>query len=911
MASTEPSDGLNSGIERKSNLIDLMSRADIMSVLEEFDFSWMHNSGNTQSELFSIFKENEWADDTGLITRIGRLVYSRLALQLEHLSTNDIKGLGSYVIGSKIRSGKNSIVFRGSHKVLGFDVVLKLLRPGASDSIEQSLRLVAQNVTDPSIVMPTDILNVTMPDILGKEVSVTCLVFPYVEGLTFADFLLSDANHYNSNVAMSFIEQVGSHLLKLELAGAYHGDLHADNILVNHNKSSGLEFKLIDLSFDSVGSMSLEASQNRDLELFKQHIWSILSAQKSFLPNVSLRKFVGTNSFQKINSILSDEVKSFAQVMSVFLDVSKRNIQNRNKSDFLNTKFAAPKSFRLQRYEEFNDPSIASKLFVPFAELQEKINEFGNVFVSGNRGSGKSTYLASLGFFPSVNDPIVSHREAFGVYFPCRQGEFKSLCDDLESNNHEHNRNLLHFIILKVFRKTLAVIAEAVDRGAMAPSNDYSELSQFIERFLPNPGIIPIQKSLISELGNIVSTVRRVELDCARKLNCKEIGVSALLRAHDLIEFFTSVKATFPELAQTKFHLLYDDAGDPYLDQQIQRVINELIINSNPVFCVKLTAEKNTYSFFTTENKALENGHDYYEQDISYSLFIGSKTGGLKRERLEQYFRQIVGLRLEYFGYQSTDIRDYLGDNPNGEGRLITLLAYGRRDAYYYGWTAVWNIADRTPRNLLELVSEVFAVGNVDTHTAPENVAIRDQDRAIKTISEKRLQSLSQIAGSIEIGGDQVSLGRKLFEVTITIGSTFRIYLRAERRGRDNKKTQRIRQHLAIERNDLDPLEAEAETVLQRLETYGVLDTSRSAVARDDGAKKPIYVLNRIYCPAFAIGYRRDDHLKLSRGKFEQLLLHPNAFLRSGTAKLRDSKQSPWARQTDLFVSQLSDTENE
>ncbi|WP_430404184.1 lipopolysaccharide kinase InaA family protein [Hyphomonas sp.] len=912
MQTSEPSGGLNQIISEKQDVLDLLSREDILNVLEDFDFNWVDHSANQNSELYGLFVDNEWIEAPGTVSRIGTLVYSRLALQLKSVATGKPRSLGNYAATKKIRSGKNSVVFEGKHRILGSKVVLKLLRPGASDDIEASLRRISSDLGDePDIIMPTDLFDVVVQDVLGNDVSTKCLVFPFIRGQTFSDFLLSEANHYNSHIAITFIDQVGTMLASLERLNAYHGDLHADNILVDQAEPTGLRFKLIDLSYDAVGSLSLELSKNRDLEFFKQHIWSILSAQKSFLPHVSLRKFIGTEFFDKISLILSDKIGTFEEAMRVFNGSAATVAFKAKRTEFLQRHFSVPKSFRLQRYEEFSDPSVASRLFVPFEELKEKIDEFGNVFVSGNRGSGKSTYLASLAFFPSVDKSSVDFRETFGIYFPCRQGEFKALGRSLAAENPNHSSNLLHLVILKVIRKTLELISEAIAWSKISGQTSYSGLLDYINRFIPKPGIVPIQRSLVSELDNIVTTVSRVELDCDRRLDCDDLGVPALLVSHDLIKFFEIVRSTFPALSVSKFHILYDDAGEPYVQAQVQRVINELMINSNPTYCVKLTAEKNTYCFETVGGKALENGHDYYEQDISYSLFIGSRTGGLKREKLEEYFRAIVNQRLEYFGYQSSDIREYLGDNKGGEQRLITYLAYGRRDAYYFGWPAVWNIADRIPRNLLELVSEIFAVGNIDADTLPKLVPIRDQDRAIKTISEKRLQSLSQISGSLTIAGKQVSLGRKLFDVTITIGSTFRTYLRADRQGRFNKNAPRIRQHLAIERNDLDHLDDEAELVLQKLVTFGVLDTSRNAVARDDGAKKPIYVLNRIYCPAFEIGYRRDDHLKLSRGKLEQLLLYPNLFLRSGTKKLRDSDPQRWNDQSDLFVSQVLGLDDE
>ncbi len=213
--------------------------------------------------------------------------------------------------------------------------------------------------------------------------------------------------------------------------------------------------------------------------------------------------------------------------------------------------------------------------------------------------------------------------------------------------------------------------------------------------------------------------------------------------ARTLLEFFEVIRETFGELSVARFHVLFDDAGSPYVPNNVQRVICDLMLTSNAVFCVKLSAEKLTFSFESSDGKILENGQDYFEHDISQILFIGSGSAGLNREVLERYFREIVEQRLVHFEFKSRSITEYLGDEQLSADRLLKLLALGRKDAYYCGWTTVWNIADRTPRNLLEIVSEIFSVGSVDRDTRPMVVPMRDQDRAIRTISEKRLESLS------------------------------------------------------------------------------------------------------------------------------------------------------------------------
>src|SRR6185369_7398013 len=121
-----------------------------------------------------------------------------------------------------------------------------------------------------------------------------------------------------------------------------------------------------------------------------------------------------------------------------------------------------------------------ARLFVPFPELKEKIDEFGNVYISGNRGSGKSTYLASLAFFPTVDDPKRRATHTFGIYFPCRQGEFRSLTRP-GATDTDTQRRLLHVLIIKIIRRALESIAEGVAHAKLARAVDYSALKGFLD----------------------------------------------------------------------------------------------------------------------------------------------------------------------------------------------------------------------------------------------------------------------------------------------------------------------------------------------------------------------------------------------------------------------------------------------
>lgn len=906
MSSSTRSFQLNHEIAQMQSLVSLLERPDLQNILDAFDFNWTTSECNQNSELGQIFENQDWLYDNLHTNRMGRLVYARLALHFEAFDDVGDQTVGNYAISKRISNGKNSVIFAASHKILGTDVVLKFIRPGASDDIERSLKLLSEGRFGRTVVLPTDILNVRVADITGRVAAVTCLVFPLTTGPTFSEFLGEPNNHLNSNVAISFIRQVGSALEELERIGAYHGDLHGDNVIVTSASDGTIEFRLIDISFDAVGSQSLEESKNNDVQNFKHLIWRALSAQKSRIPYVSLKKFIGTKYFNIVSTILSSSTDTFSTIMSAFRDDAQQRRFLEQKRKFIDSTFSAPSSFRLQRYEEFTEPSVAASLFVPFLPVFESIKSFSNVYVSGNRGSGKSTYLAALAFFPSIESPIADFETDFGIYFPCRQGEFRGLSRRVNSDESSAYERIRHVVLLKIIRRTLEVLADGMAHQKLDQIVDYSDLRNFLNRYVPRPGIILVGSELISEVDNLVTTITRLELDDIKALARDRITSESEVAPTDLVTFFELIRKTFPRLHAARFHILFDDAGEPYVDKGVQRVINELVTTSNKHFCIKWSAERNTYSFHTSDEKSLESGHDYFEKDISHELFIGSGTSGISRTELESYFREIVSQRLRYFGYVSNDIREYVGDAKDAGGFLTSALALGRRNAYYCGWTTIWNIADRNPRNLLEIVSDIFGTGGVERDTIPARVPMREQSRAIKAISDKRLQSLSQISGAFSIGGSKISIGRKLFDVTVVIGSSFHKYLlqAAREKSADGRP---IRQYLALERNDMEELSAEAYYVLEKLVTYGVLDDSRSYFARDDRARKPIYVLNRIYCPAFSIGYRRDDHLRLSRNRFEQLLLHPQKFLQDGTRRLREAPLT----QIELFGYNFNDAVDE
>ena len=880
-------DNINEVIEERSDLVDFLLSDEAEDAFRELNIDWSTGNINDSCTAYSLL-EKEGLIEGSLLSQKGILFLSRLCIDLEECFKPGSNISDKYSIKSVIKIGKNSATFLATHKILLNEVVLKAIRPGASTNIIEALRLLSHEDLDSHIVTPVDYLSLDVRDIYDGKLSVHCVIFPYIKGDTLRQFLSSNSRPINAHTVVSFIKQVGVALESLERLDAYHGDLHEDNIIVNCSSSNVLKFNVIDVSYDTMGSLNSSVCHDNDLTFFRQHLWRILSVQQGYLEKMSIRKHLGSKAFGIISNVMSSSVTSFKDIVALIEQNGEHKKYVEAKERFLKDKFSPPSFFKLQRYEEITDPTIAIELFVPFQELMDKVRGFANIFVAGNRGSGKSTYLAALGFFPKATNNYVVFKNTFGVYFPCRMGEFRLLSPELYQNRNFDSSRLKQVLIIKIVRRTLEILAEATEYERLNEPLDYSVLKLSLENITRGNELLNLDRAIVSEIRNFTSTLTRFEMKEIDELYKKSEfeKTEPVISEKDLLNFFQAVRTTYHELANTQFHLLFDDAGQPHLPVEVQNILNDLILSSNPIYCIKFSAEKLTYSLKSTTDKVIENGHDYFEYDISAILFLGAATTGLNQAELEKHFRAIVNKRLEHFSYSSDDIVDYLGDDEIKNEQLINSLATGRRNAYYFGWSLVWKIADRTPRNLLELVGEIFAAAEISKTSEPEKISARIQNRAIRIISEKRLHSLNHVSGVARCGGRELSIGRLLFAVTSSLGSVFRIYLRDER----GKK--RKRQTLAIERNETIPLDPEAQNILDKMITYGVLDDTKLDYARDDRVKKPIYVLNRIFCPAFGISPQRDNHLRLSKVKFEELLLEPSLFLKQGTKKLRVSGES-------------------
>lgn len=834
------------------------------------------------------------------ITDKGVDLFAKLLLDIPALADSGTLLDGRYRIEKLIAAGKNSFTFLATHVSLSRKFALKVIRPGKGADLLPALSRIGQVDDAPNLVQPTDVLTFHHKALNGDLVPLRCVLFPFQDGCDTLQQFLESAGPVSPYFILAFLRQVGTALSALEKRQLWHGDLHAGNILVRSAREGLVEFFVIDVSC-GINEQSEYEYASDDFSCLKEHLWRALELLQAKLPRMSIQKHLGARLYTLVQTVLAAERMSFQDMMRVLANAEPYCDYMKRREAFITQHFRKPTSIGLLRYEEITDQRVALSLFEPYHELLRRIEAFGNAIIYGHRGSGKSTYLAILACYPEVDSPYTSLRDRLGILFPCRQGEFKLFSSSQLPMTVQNQNKIRHIIILRILRRIVDTLRLAVEHERLATPSDLAPLYAFFRTYVAPGTVLHYDETLIPPLENLHASLLRDEII---QIDGLFLGISnpsraRMLQETNLIDFMTLLRSLFPELSATRLYLMFDDAGAPNVPPDTQRIINDIIRCTNSDYCVKVSAERFTYDFADTTGKPLEESHDYTTFDISSTLCLGSGFAP-ERAELKEYFTKIIARRLVHFRYHSTSITDYLGDVLVHVDELVARLHAGRRNAYYCGWDMIWQLGDRTTRNLLELVSAVFGAGGVTPTSPPSVVPARIQHRAVRAFSERKLRALSYVPGETYVRGKKIGLGTHLYEVAATIGKVAKAYL--THRTLSTKGRKRYDERLAIERNDIAPLSDEALEALRALIRFGILDDSKLVESMDDRIKKPIYILNRVFCPVFGISFRRDSHLRLSKGKFELLLTAPGQFRVSGTSFLSDLEGTTAGNSaTDLF----------
>jgi DNA-binding transcriptional ArsR family regulator len=809
----------------------------------------------------------------------------------------------SYTIEKLIGRGATSFTFRAKQSGTHINRALKIFIPGiiSYDQLDKAIKKRCDFRAEalPGIIEVGQV-KIQLPD--GTFIIVPCIAFEYIDGAqTFANFLRTQVNP-NHKLFERFVERVGGALTAIESCGLSHGDLHEGNILVVHGGSPSVEFWVIDfIGIPSATSQALDVAS--DMENFRDHLLRAVIIACEQYPGYSARYFLGNRVFRVLQGLIDKTYNSFKDMLAAY-----NSSTDEIPEDFFDE--PKPQPFEWLRVEWIPSSDMLFKLFEPYQLRFDIISRFGNNWISGPRGCGKSHYLRVLAFHPEaiikakedaeLNSKLQNigydFKKAFGVLFTCRLGEFKMFVPEAinqETFDISTQAYLKHILILKIWNKTLYSLNKGLEKAdshgktVLECPRDFRGFIRFLEERL---GKLSIIESL-----NPLSVFKQACATCTAREN-SSISVwheparrqsFKLLDERDLNDFFVILRHTFQDLNKARFYILVDDASYGQIHEEMQKILNSLVRSIHSNHCFKITFDKFMYTLDTADGRSLDPNNEGTYIDLGETV---SPTQRGKASDLSRYMAKVINLRLGVAGY-TTDIETILGKSQSVQEFLSALSLPGARRpsrsekissrpprarAYYAGWNIIWSISHGSIRTLLELIEHIFKVNDVSSNII--NVPLKDQDMAVRNYSSLRNKQILMLPGEFE--GEP--LGQQLQAVMTAIGEMSRQYLEKYETGEEGRWYETI----SLERNDRRRLSPKAYRIFDELIKNGYLLDDGNTFARAQFGLSRRYDMNKIFAPAFQTTYRVRNHIYVSKGILEELLLNPVEFVNRHKKKL-------------------------
>ena len=378
--------------------------------------------------------------------------------KLEEISGKDIEG---YTIENVLGQGSTSVTFKAIKEKTGKTIVLKIIKPGIMDYIDISSKIKEISpLGDDYLVVPND-----YGDFHYQDVQLKFFEMEYVHGKTLSEFLNNEIYFEIEPFLTHFIKEVGGVLDRIQSKGFQHGDLHLNNVMVTEDviHKGKYHFKIID--FIGVNSKAqFKEFEYSDMEYFSKNFLLIVD-HILLSSGESKERTLGEKLLQIYNKILKNEYISFDQIIK---DLSKEYVSTEDIHDKIEKPFYI---FIFEQYD-ISDPKWL-KIFEPDVDVYEKLKTFNNVIISGPRGCGKTIYLKSLSFIPDLIEKIIkddelkplmekyiNYKEIFGIFFPCRQAEFKVISDKYVTYTPSTELFIKHIFVLKIIKKHFPLLGE-------------------------------------------------------------------------------------------------------------------------------------------------------------------------------------------------------------------------------------------------------------------------------------------------------------------------------------------------------------------------------------------------------------------------------------------------------------------
>lgn len=756
-------------------------------------------------------------------------------------------------------TGSTSVTYKATIKKTEQQVVLKVFKAGILDHINvgQKIKNIVK-LKSTHLVVPYD-----WGEFKWNGANFKYVEMKYIEGDSLKVFLEKNENVDLENTLGNFIRQIGETVKIIKEEGLVHGDLHEGNILavkddIKEYRERGIfHFKIIDF-IGIKSSEEFRKFEKSDFEYFRENFLRIIRRYCLGPLGKIDRKKLGERFFYIYNNVITNKYISIEDVINGLSEEMPKAEKLVIKDPF---------TYLIFETYDIEEPLWLNR-FEPDPILYSTFMSFGPLICSGPRGGGKTIYLRSLSFIPKlvklakqspeIKNKLAYLRGIFGIYFPCRQGEFKYLSDrQYDFGKFKTQLFIKHILILKILRRTTSLIAEGYENEVFTSQPKVQLILDFLHSYLLIEEIRLTTSAREKPLKELTTILRNEENHCIDIVGEIEEypSESKLLNENILISFFKIARQSVPELSDYKFYIIFDDVSDPQVNIEVQKILNCLMACHNEVYCCKFSTDKYAYTFEDMFGKALQVPHDYQYIDMS------------DMDNYEKYLQEIINRQLQ-IGEYTEKIKFYLEKLPYGHGDLIILLSKGDyKRVKYAGWKLLVQLSSWSVRDGLAIADSIFKQYGPrkkqdKLKKGQDKIRVEIQDRGIRKYSEEVYASLINIE----------SVGKEIFDIVRNFGEISRKYL-----GREiTKQKGRRSEVITIERSDAKKLSNDAKKLLAKLIRHSVFLDKGFSFSREQMGLVQKFTLHKKYTPKLRTTFREREHLRFSKEELEKFLLKPD-----------------------------------
>ena len=511
---------------------------------------------------------------------------------------------------------------------------------------------------------------------------------------------------------------------------------------------------------------------------------------------------------------------------------------------------------------------FVNQVFIEDHSFTRFIQSTRNVFLSGERGSGKSMTLLynSLTFRESKKrTPVEDGTDYLGIYIACNTALTHKREWELFEDKDFPQIVSEHFMVL--------AIAHAIIQELTAVSSTYnleaaSELREDMEYILGQ------------ELKAGVPTLKALLLFLERESYRSQIALNALKHQEFRTTAFTFSSLVHPlllalrrteQLKKSHFLLLLDDAHD--LNPFQKRTLNSwLAYRDRSAFSLKVAvADLQSYDFRTISGGSILEGHDFLVVDLQKPFQSPSSDfGKMAREVIERRLK-VLGLNVsatDFFPPSQEFEKDLALYRESAQREAEALYpdsddAKKRRD-YVYKYTRSKYFQNRNPKSNLPPYAGIDTITHLSTGvirnllmpcywmydavfsetSASEQNGIKQipADIQSKVILDRSTRLWDWVEHSLASAIDNCTLedAKRVYRLFDQLGVLFR-----DRLMKDTSEPRAIAFSISGWSDEFENLLTPVLNIARRAQLLYL----RSGPAKDEGRRETYYVPNRLLWP--------------------------------------------------------------